>query len=56
MAFSIIEEVTQRVPCSCVLLECKVDEDKEKLQSIYLDYGFEEICRDSSYIQYGYKL
>lgn len=56
MAFSIIEEVAQRVPCSCVLVECKESDNNEKLQSIYEDYGFEEICRDGHYIQYGYKL
>lgn len=56
IAFSLVDEVTQRVPCSCVLLECKDDDERKKLQSIYVDYGFEEICRDNGYIQYGYKL
>lgn len=60
-AFEIIDDVTEKISCRCVLLECKdalstdsddIKENRQKLHKKYMDYGFEAIQKDGDLIQY----
>lgn len=48
-AFEIIYQVKERITCNCVLVECR---DEPKIRKIYEDYGFSELQRDDTLIQY----
>ncbi len=60
-AFEVIETVNERIPCRCVLLECRKsscedsEEDKlsrEKLHQKYKDYNFSSLQEDDNLVQY----
>lgn len=60
-AFEIIELVNERIPCRCVLLECReaseTDSEEEKkkranLHKKYMDYGFSPLQKDDDLVQY----
>ena len=60
-AFEIVDAINERIPCRCVLLECREasDEDSEedrsgrqRLHQKYMDYGFIPLQKDESLIQY----
>lgn len=50
-AFSIIEQVSEKIVCTCVMLECE-NANNAKLHQFYQDYGFEALQKRENYIQY----
>lgn len=50
-AFSIINLVSEKIVCTCVMLECE-DADNAKLHQFYQDYGFQPLQKRGNYVQY----
>lgn len=50
-AFAIINQVSEKIVCTCVMLECE-DADNAKLHQFYQNYGFEALQKRGNYIQY----
>ena len=60
-AFEIVDAINERIPCRCVLLECResseedTDEEKlgrTKLHQKYVEYGFIPLQKDDNLVQY----
>lgn len=61
LAFQIVEEVTERIPCRCVLVECRESTDDEpeeekskraNLHGKYVNYGFSKLQKENNMVQY----
>lgn len=60
-AFEIIDGVIERIPCRCVLLECReasehdpddIKQNRIRLHQKYMDYGFIPLQKDDDLVQY----
>lgn len=54
-AFSIIYQVSKKIVCTCIMLECE-EADNLRLHQFYQDYGFYPLQKRAQYIQYIFLL
>lgn len=60
-AFNIINDVNDKIPCRCVLLECREADNTDnkmeksrraKLHKMYVEYGFSALQKENNLVQY----